>query len=452
MRAGPNLGRAARMNATRSGHSADIEDGTMIQNNIPKMHRRQLLQGAGAVSLATISFNRFAFAAPRKIRIGVVAPQTGPLAIFSEQIPWTLEQMMKVNGGQIDINGTKHPLEIVLRDSQSNPNRAAEVAKNLILQEKVDVVTAFATPETVNPVADQCELAGIPCLSNDAPLEPYFFGRGGDPKKGFDWTYHFFFSATNLADSYFASWDQVSTNKVIGALWPNDNDGQAFSKIFSAVAQAKGYKVVDPGRFDLPAGNYAAQIAAFKAGGVEIVSGVIPPPEYTAFASAAAQQNFRPKVVSVSKANEFPAAVAPLGERALGLSVEVWWSPTHPYKSGLTGQSSQELADAYEAATGRQWSMTLGFRHSLFEVAIDALKRTQNLDDAASIRDAIAATEYDSIVGPINFKSGPFPNTCRTPLVIGQWQKGKKYPVDLINVDNTTAQDIPVGGKLTPVV
>ncbi len=412
--------------------------------------RRQFLLSAAA-GVASTSFAGHALAAPRVVKIGLVAPQTGPLAIFSEQVPWVVEQIKKVTNNQVTIAGVAHPLEIVLRDSQSNPNRAAEVTKNLILQEKVDIVTACATPETVNPVADQAELAGVPCLSNDAPLEPYFFGRNGDPKKGFDWTYHFFFSATNLADAYFASWDQVPTNKVIGALWPNDNDGQAFSKIFTAVAAAKGYKIVDPGRIDLPAGNYNAQIAAFKSAGVEIVSGVLPPPEYTAFASAAAQQNFRPKVVAMAKATEFPAAVAPLGERAQGLSVETWWSPTHPYKSGLTGQSSQQLADAYEAATGRQWSMTLGFRHSLFEVALDALKRTKNIDDAASIRDAIAATDYASIVGPINFKKGPFPNTSRTPLVIGQWQKGKKFPFDLVNVDNATAKDIPLGGKMIAV-
>ncbi len=208
---------------------------------------------------------------------------------------------------------------------------------------------------------------------------------------------------------------------------------------------------MDPGRFDLPTGNYNAQISAFKAGNVEIVSGVLPPPEFTAFSSAAAQQNFRPKVVSVSKATEFPAAVEPLGERARGLSVEVWWSPTHPYKSGLTGQTSQQLADGYEAASGKQWSMPLGFRHSLFEVALDVLKRTKDINQPASIRDALASTDYASIVGPINFKKGPFPNTCRTPLVIGQWQKGKKFPVDLVNVDNTTAPDIPVAAKMMPV-
>jgi branched-chain amino acid transport system substrate-binding protein len=46
------------------------------------------------------------------------------------------------------------------------------VALDLILKEKVDIMCAFATPETVNPVSDQCEANGVPCLSNDAPLEP----------------------------------------------------------------------------------------------------------------------------------------------------------------------------------------------------------------------------------------------------------------------------------------
>ena len=33
-----------------------------------------------------------------------------------------------------------------------------------------------AAPETTNPVADQCEVNGVPCLTNDAPIEPYFLG------------------------------------------------------------------------------------------------------------------------------------------------------------------------------------------------------------------------------------------------------------------------------------
>ena len=102
-------------------------------------------------------------------------------------------------------------------------------------------------------------------------------------------------------------------------------------------------------------------------------------------------------------------------------------------------------------ATGKQWSMTLGFRHALFETAIDALKRAEKIDDPASLRDAIAKTDMTSIVGPVNFAKGRYPNCSETPLTIGQWQKGKKYAYDLINVDNSTTPSIPVAGKMQPI-
>ena len=45
------------------------------------------------------------------------------------------------------------------------------MTQELILNDKVHIVTAFATPETVNPVSDQCEINGMPCVTNDDPLK-----------------------------------------------------------------------------------------------------------------------------------------------------------------------------------------------------------------------------------------------------------------------------------------
>ncbi|MCC8953533.1 ABC transporter substrate-binding protein [Bradyrhizobium sp. Pear77] len=427
----------------------------MFVGRIP-LHRRSLLQAAGAtVALTAVGgLPRVAFAVPKTIKVGLVMPATGPLAFFCEHVPFTLGQLKQTLGGKIKIHGTEHPYEIVVKDSQSSPNRAAEVTQELILKDKVDLVVGFATPETVNPVSDQCEANGIPCITSGAPLEPYFFGRKGDPKKGFDWTYHFFFSGQGLVGSLVPFFNRLDTNKRVGGLWPNDGDGLAQSdkeRGFPAFYGQHGFSVVDPGRFDMPASNYNSQIAAFKAADVQIISGVVPPPEFTTFWNGAAQQGFKPRVVFVGKALEFPPAITPLGDRAIGLTTEVWWSKFHPYVSGLNGQSSAQLADAYEKASSRQWSLPLGFPHALFELVFDVLKRTQDLANAASIRDAIKATDYKSIVGPINFNKGPFPNCAQTPLVIGQWDKGKKYPYEMTIVDNSTAKDIPVGGEPHPI-
>lgn len=414
-----------------------------MRNTKPHVTRRHVVQGMAAISLMATPIARPAFAAPKTVKIGLVQPSTGPLAFFTEQMPFVIEQIKKATGGKINVHGAAHPFEIITKDSQSNPNRAAEVAQELILRDKVDIMATYATPETCNPVSDQCELNGVPCVSNDAPLEPYFFGRKGDPKKGFEWTYHFFFSGHQLAESLVPYWNRLKTNKIVGGLWPNDGDGIAQSRDFPPFFKSKGYTSVDPGRFDMPASNYNAQITKFKAENVDIVQGVLPPPEFTTFWNGAAQQGYKPKVVYVGKACEFPEAIYPLGKRAEHLTVEVWWSKFHPFKSGLTGVSSHELADEWEKASKKQWSLPLGFRHSLFEVVIDVLKRTQNLDKAASIRDAIKTTKYDSIVGHIDFRTGPFPNCAQTPLVIGQWFKGKKFSYEMSIVDNSTAKEIP---------
>jgi len=244
--------------------------------------RRTVLKDLAAGTVAA-TIARPAFAAPDTVKIGLVGPKTGQLALFYEEMAFAIDHAVKAMNNSIKINGMVHPLEIVVKDSQSSPNRASEVAQELILKDKVHIVSAFATPETVNPVADQCELNGMPCISNDAPLEPYFFGRQGNPSKGFEWTYNFFFTGAAAGTALQHAMLRVPTNKTIGVLWANDMDGNVFAKVVPPSFAKAGLKLVDPGRFDLPASDFTPEIAAFKAAGVEIVGAVIPGPDFTIF-------------------------------------------------------------------------------------------------------------------------------------------------------------------------
>ena len=154
--------------------------------------------------------------------------------------------------------------------------------------------------------------------------------------------------------------------------------------------------------------------------------------------------------MQAAKATEFPQAIAGLGDRAEGLSVEVWWSPHHPFSSSMTGQSSRDLAEAYTRATGNPWTMPLGFKHSLFEVAIDALKRTEDPTDPEANARAIGQTNLNTIVGNVNFSAGPVPNVAKTPLVGGQWRLENGAPV-LDIVENGDHANIPLTGKMQAI-
>lgn len=403
---------------------------------------------AGASGLAMPAYAR-----NRPIKIGFVTPQTGPLAIFAEPDAFVLEQFRKQIGGGIVINGARHPVEFIVKDSQSSSNRASSVAQELIFEDEVDLITATATPDTTNPVADQAELNGVPCITNDTPWQPHFFGRQGDPAVGFEYTYHFFWGLEDVISVFMGMWDQVETNKVVGVLWPNDPDGNGWSHPelgFPPVMDERRYQLVDPGRYQNMTDDFSAQISAFKNAGVEIVTGVQIPPDFTTFWTQAAQQGFHPKVMQAAKATEFPQAIAGLGDRAEGLSVEVWWSPHHPFSSSFTGQSSQALADAYTADTGAPWTMPLGFKHSLFEVAIDALTRAEDPTSPEALAKAIGETNLDTVVGNVNFGAGPVPNIAKTPLVGGQWRMQDGKPV-LEIVENGDHPNIPLTGEMKPI-
>jgi branched-chain amino acid transport system substrate-binding protein len=416
------------------------------------LNRRVLLQAAaGAAMTGGLGSGR----AADTVKIGFVSPQTGPLALFGEADKWVVEQMKAVFRDGLAAGGRKLAVEVVLKDSQSNPNRAGEVANDLILKDKVALVLTAGTPETANPVSDACELNGVPCVSSVVPWQPWFFGRKGDPATGFDWTYHVFWGLEDVIANFTNGWKSVQTNKSVGGLFPNDGDGNAWGdklRGFPKPLADMGFTLTDPGRFPSGTQDFSAQIAAFRKADAEIVTGVVIPPDAKTFLTQARQQGFRPKVVTLGKALLFPGAIDALGELGDGLTTEVWWSPWHPFASSLTKQSARALADAWEAATKKQWTQPVGFAHALFEIAADVLRRAKSLE-AKDVRDAIVATQLATVVGPVKWGGpGPMRNVSKTPLVLGQWNAGKRFRHELTIVNSDAAKQagfqIPVGGAL----
>jgi len=413
-----------------------------------QFNRRQFTQAAAA--LAAASASPLVWAAD-KVKIGYVSPQTGPLAPFGEADKWVIDQMKIAFKDGIVIGGKKHEVQIILKDSQSNPNRAGEVASDLILKDKVALVLTAGTPETANPVSDACELNEVPCISSVVPWQPWFFGRKGDPAKGFNYTYHIFWGLEDVIGNYTNGWKTVATNKKVGGLFPNDGDGNAWGDKelgFPKPLSQMGFSLTDPGRFQNGTQDFSAQIAAFKKDGVEIVTGVVIPPDAKTFLTQAKQQGFKPKVITLGKALLFPVAIEALGDLGDGLTTEVWWSPSHPFTSSLTKQSAKALAESYESSAKKQWTQPIGFAHALFEVASDALKRTKSTN-AKDVRDAVAASNVKTVVGDVKWGGqGPFKNVSKTQLVLGQWGKGKKYKYELTIVNNEASKNIPTGGTI----
>ncbi len=442
----------------------------MRRNDVPKvprgshadLSRRDFVKkaGIGASGLVlTSGFPAMAQAAPADtLRIGFVSPLTGPLGGFGQGDPYIVHIVRKHVAHGFVIRGKRYAVRIIERDTQSDPTRASQIAKELINRDKVDLMLSTSTPEVVNPVADACEAAGVPSLSTTCPWESFYFGRGAKPGQPspFKWSYIFSFGVAQFAKAYTEMWNgPVKTNKRVGFLLPNDADGNAIREHMVPLIAKAGFTTIDAGPYEDGTTDFSAQIAKFKAENCEIFNTFPIPPDFAVFWRQAAQQGYTRmvKIAQIAKTGLFPSQVEVLGSLGYNLATGIYWGPTFPYRSSLTGLTSPELTRDYEKATGRQWNQQVGMSLALFDGGFAALKQSSNPKSKAAVVKALSTLKDTTLVGPIDFSKGPVPNCYPTPIIGSQWIKakpGSKYKLGLVVVDNADDRRVPVAAKLKP--
>lgn len=421
--------------------------------------RRTLLKGAavtaGGVGMASLlaacGLKGPSTGSSDTLKIGFVSPQTGALASFASADNFVVSRISDLVSKGITAGGGKKQIEIVVKDTQSDPNRATQVTQQLITQDKVDLVVASGTPDTSNPVADACEAAGIPNVTTIVPWEAWFNGRNGKDGVGFTYSTMFFFGMKEFGDCFFPMWDKIGADsKNVACLWPDDTDANAFREGFGPLFGPAGYKVVDGGKYNDGATDYTAQIGKFKAAHAELFTCTPIPPDFQTYWKQAVQQGFKPKLATVAKVMLFPAEAEALGQLSNNIATDFWWSPGHPYKSTLEDTTAQQLADDFAAKTGKQWNQALGSVYSLFEVAIEAFKQADDPKDRKDVADKLHHVKIDCMSGPLDFAAGPQPGIAIQHPVGGQWRPGTKFPWDVTIVDNSGNPDVPLQGDLQP--
>lgn len=119
--------------------------------------RRDMIKllGATAVAGPAILRRTAAKAATSNIiKIGFVSPRTGRAAGFGEPDSYVIGLARKALTSGLTIGGKTYDVQVIDKDGQSNPQRGAQVANDLINGDGVDLMLTTSTPETVNPVSD----------------------------------------------------------------------------------------------------------------------------------------------------------------------------------------------------------------------------------------------------------------------------------------------------------
>src|SRR5438093_10887866 len=389
--------------------------------------RRELIKragvGIGGVALGGVAASPawarpLAHDAASTLKIGFISPRSGPLAGFGEPDPYVLGLARRALAKGLKIRGKTYSVTILDRDTQSDPVRSGQLAKSLITKDHVDLMLTTSTPETVNPVSDACEAAGVPCISTTMPWEAWYFGRGAKPGQPspFKYSFHFCFGVQEFFEAYTHLWPQVSTNKKVGVMWPNDADGNAIRASLGPLLEKAGYKIIDPGAYQDGTNDYSSQIATFKRENVQIFNTFPIPPDFATFWRQAAQQGLtsQVKIAQIAKTGLFPSQVEAVGSLGPKLASAVYWSPTWPYKSSLTGVSSKDLGDGYQSSTKKQWNQQLGASLALFDVAAAVLKASGRPKDKNKVAETMKTLSVQTPIGNLKWGTGPVPNVVAT--------------------------------------
>jgi len=357
------------------------------------------------------------------------------------------------------IGGATYPVTIRSYDTQSSSSRAGDLAKQAIQGDRVDLLLASSTPETVNAVASQAETLGTPLVCANIPWEPWYINLGGNPQKPTlapKFVVMYFLGAEHLAECFIPMWNRIGAARgndhLVAAAFPNDADGNAFRAVFPLVAGPAGYKFQMSSAYPDGLTNYSSMIAAFKSSGADFFTNVPLPPDFATMWKQSIQQGFRPKLATVAKVLLFPPDAYAMGASVENVATDSWWVPSLPWHSSFTGQSCQQLADAFTAAGLGQPNANIS-NYTLFEIAHAALTAVDNPHDKAAVAAALHQVVIpDAVAGPIDFTSpkNPAPGVVITPPVGIQWQHGTTYPLEAKVVDNTLLPTAKITGDLKP--
>jgi branched-chain amino acid transport system substrate-binding protein len=439
---------------------------------VGSISRRGLLRaaGAGAAVLGTGGLleacssgikGASSGSSTKAITIGWIHPLTGPLAGFGAPDNWVISKVKATTPYKkgFKIGGKTYPVTIKSYDSQSSVTRAGDLARTAILNDGVDLLFASSTPETVNAVASQAETLGTPLVCANIPWESWYLNLfpKGNPQHATEkakYVVMYFLGAEHLVKAFIPMWnrihDQLHTDKVVAAAFPNDSDGNAFRAVFPPIAEAAGFKFDMSSAYPDGTTNYSSMISQFKADKADFFTNVPLPPDFATMWKQSVQQGFKPKLATVAKVLLFPTDAYALGSLSYNVATDTWWVPTLPWKSTFTGEDCQTMANAFESATGGQWNANIS-NYSLFEVAHAALTSVSDPHDKAEVANAIHNVNIQALAGPLNFASGgPAPGVAITPPAGVQWQKGTKYPVEMQVVDNTELPDAKITADLLP--
>jgi branched-chain amino acid transport system substrate-binding protein len=348
------------------------------------------------------------------IKVGAVVPLTGRYAALGAQVRTGYEigvEQTNAAGG-VTVGGKKMPIELTMLDDESDPTKTVARLETLATQAVVAYLGGAGS-----------DLHAAAASIGDKNKIPYLgiaFALNSIHKQGLRYLFSPFPKSPDLAKETFVLLDgsipAAQRPTKVALLLERTDWGKEMGSAWESSAKQNGYQVVASGEYAPGAKDFSELILKAKSAGAEAVFALPSPPDGMTIVKQMKELDFNPKAVVFIRAADPPVWSQNLGKDGDYFLLSPGWHFAARYPKVA------EVNDAHQKRLNRPADPLVGPAYACVQILAEAITRAGSLD-REKIRDAIAATNMTTVVGPVRFRPD---GTGEVKVFFQQWLKGKQ--------------------------
>lgn len=353
--------------------------------------------------------------APEFIEIGASVPLTGKYGALGAMVKPGYEiavaDINAAGGIYVKEYDKKIPLRLTIYDDESDPTKAVSKMETLYAEQKVVAYLGGAASDMHAATAAIAEKNKVPYLGIAFALYQIH-------QQGYKYLFSPFPKSPDQTRDVFEVLNTIPADQRPSkvAIFQEKTDwGVELGKMWTENAAKYGYTIVVHEEYTPRAADFSAMILKAKAAGAEVLLTVPAPPDGLAMQKQMAELGWTPKFTLMIRAPENVSWTETLGKVGDYVTMFAGWH------HGEKFPGVAELNAKYQAQFGRPADLLTGPAYACVQILADAIERAGTLDRDA-IRDAIAATDMMTVVGPVAFNAD---GTGKVLNPLSQWIGGK---------------------------
>jgi len=361
-------------------------------------------------------------APPETAKLGAVIPLTGRYASGGAQVKAGYEIAVDdINGrGGVQVGNRKVRLELSILDDESDPTKTVSRFEALASQGVVTLLGGFGS--------DLHAAAAAVAEKNRTPYCGVAFALHAIHERGYRFLFSPFPKSPDIARETYrflnGTIPSAERPRRVAIFQERTDWGRELGDIWTARSRESGYEVVLRADYTPVSRDLSDIILRAKSAGADAVFSLPAPPDGITLIRQMKELDFNPKFIMMIRAADATSWTQSLGKDGDDVVLAPGWH--HAVKF----PGVQELNAKHQQRFGRPADVIVGPAYACIQIVANAIERAGKLEPIA-IRDAIAATNMQTVVGPVRFQPD---GTGIVRSVFVQWQAGKQemvWPKDL---------------------